>query len=107
MGTRDKAADIDFSDFLEEEAESQLKEAGEWQHRVRGLAAGCSPTWWAWCVCWEGGRCAPPGSAACSHSRGCLGLCYWPADLLACHMPPVSPLLPAPVPHPCFALQPW
>ncbi|PRW56410.1 putative nucleolar 5-2 [Chlorella sorokiniana] len=27
MGTRDKAADIDFSDFLEEEAESQLKEA--------------------------------------------------------------------------------
>lgn len=29
MGTRDKAADIDFSDFLEEEAESQLKEAGE------------------------------------------------------------------------------
>lgn len=29
MGTRDKAADIDFSDVLEEEVESQLKEAGE------------------------------------------------------------------------------
>jgi nucleolar protein 58 len=29
MGTRDKAAGIDFSDVLEEEVESQLKEAGE------------------------------------------------------------------------------
>lgn len=29
MGTREKAADIDFSDVLEEEVESQLKEAGE------------------------------------------------------------------------------
>jgi hypothetical protein len=29
MGTREKAAEIDFSDFLEEDAESQLKEAGE------------------------------------------------------------------------------
>lgn len=49
MGTRDKAADIDFSDFLEEEAESQLKEAGEpglrpllagWRGRLRCVAGG-------------------------------------------------------------------
>lgn len=43
MATRDKAADLDFSDFLEEEAESQLKEAG--------ASLLCR----VWCMCIGGG----------------------------------------------------
>jgi hypothetical protein len=42
MGTREKAADIDFSDFLEEDAESQLKEAGECGWLACLLADGSS-----------------------------------------------------------------
>mgnify|MGYP001811126340 CR=1 FL=1 len=34
MATREKAAGIDFSDFLEEDAESQLKEAGACRRRL-------------------------------------------------------------------------
>lgn len=30
MGTRERAAELDFSEFLEEEVEAQLKEAGAW-----------------------------------------------------------------------------
>jgi hypothetical protein len=35
MATREKAAGLDFSEFLEEEVEAALKEAGAWGYRIR------------------------------------------------------------------------